>query len=150
MLKEHNLNLSLITSTLGNKLVTVIVTSNDAINNPFVFTIRYSVLPHSSLTFFADNKSLVDGEKFDIGSIDKGKSYTKSYILKNDGVYKNLMINSLTASENLSIIGTYSLPFALAPLGANSLVVTVLFDTLSVGLKDGIFTINYSEGSVPS
>lgn len=144
------LNLSLITSTLGNKLVTVIVTSNDAINNPFVFTIRYSVLPHSSLTFFADNKSLVDGEKFDIGSIDKGKSYTKSYILKNDGVYKNLMINSLTASENLSIIGTYSLPFALAPLGANSLVVTVLFDTLSVGLKDGIFTINYSEGSVPS
>jgi len=144
------LNLSTITSTLGNKSITVSVSSNDSLNNPFVFTLTYSVLPHTSLTFSSDNSELIDGEDFDVGSIDKGKSYTKSYTLRNDGVYKNLMIDSLTASEDLSIVGTYSLPFALAPNGSNSLVVTVLFDTLTVGLKDGIFTINYSEGSVPS
>jgi hypothetical protein len=97
-----------------------------------------------------DNVELVDGEEFDIGSIDRGKSYTKSYVLTNSGIYKNLLIDSLTASSDLSIVGTYSLPFTLSPNSANSLVVTVLFDTITVGLRDGIFTINYSEGSVPS
>lgn len=144
------LNLSLVTSTLSNKAVSVNVSSNDAINNPFSFALTYSVLPHSNLIFSSDSSDLTDGADFDVGSIDKGKSYTKSYILTNSGVYKNLTIDSFTASDDLSIVGTYSLPFTLAPNSANSLVITVLFDTLTVGLKDGIFTINYSEGSVPS
>lgn len=144
------LNLSVITSTLSNKSISVSIFSNDAANNPFTFTITYSVLPQSNLTFSLDNVELVDGEEFDIGSIDRGKSYTKSYVLTNSGIYKNLLIDSLTASSDLSIVGTYSLPFTLSPNSANSLVVTVLFDTITVGLRDGIFTINYSEGSVPS
>lgn len=144
------LNLSLITSTLSNKSISVNVSSNDAVNNPFSFTLTYSVLPHSNLIFSSDSTELTDGADFDAGSIDKGKSHTKSYILTNNGIYKNLMIDSFTASDDLSIVGTYALPFTLAPNGANSLVITVLFDTLIAGLKGGVFTINYSEGSIPS
>jgi len=143
------LNLNLNSAPLGNKSATVIIISNDAVNNPFIFTFAYSVLNQSNVVLYNGSSILSNGDIVDLTSIDKGKSLTKSYILKNSGIYKTVSIDSIIVDSSLTVSSSSSFPFSLLPNAENSLVFNIMFDTENAGLKEGSFTINYNEGSVP-
>lgn len=143
------LNILMNTASIGNKQINIVINSNDLSNNPFKFYITYSVIAHIIASISSGNDRFIDGSNFNIGSLDKGKSFTKSYVLKNNGIYKTMIVNSISTNKDLTLIGSYNLPFTLMPNSGNSLVFVIGFNTNNLGLKDGSFIINYDEGSVP-
>lgn len=146
---SKTLNVLINTGSIGNKKINIVITSSEYQNNPLKLYFVYSVLPQIS-AFITDGSKIIDNDSnTNIGSLDRGKSFVKSYFLRNSGIYKTMIVNSISGDKDLSIIGNYSFPFTLMPNSANSLAFIVVFDTNSPGLKEGSFIINYDEGSVP-
>lgn len=142
------LNLALNVSSYGNKNATITVNSNDPQNNPFVFNLSYTILPQFEAYLSSEGSVLSDGINVPLGFLDKGKSFIKTYSIKNTGIYKTLIINSVSVSDEMLLNSSISFPFILSPNAANSLVFAIAFDTDSVGLRSGSLTIDYSEGTV--
>jgi len=142
-----NINLNLQTSDLGNKSVRISVVSNDPTNNVYTITLNYAILPQAKLDFVLSGTAIVDGAEFSLGTLDRGKSFTKSYSLKNSGIYKSIVINSVSVSGDVQIQGTPAFPLTLTPNNANAGVFTLVFPTDVVGLKTGTLTIDWNEAT---
>lgn len=142
-----NINLNLQTSDLGNKSVRISVVSNDPTNNVYSITLNYAILPQAKLDFVLSGTAVVDGDEFSLGTLDRGKSFTKSYSLKNSGIYKSIVINSVSVSGDVQIQGTPAFPLTLTPNNANAGAFTLVFPTDVVGLKTGTLTIDWNEAT---
>lgn len=142
------LNLSLDVSSYGNKLATITVNSNDPQNNPFIFNLSYTILPQFEAYLSSEGSILSDGINVPLGFLDKGKSFIKTYSIKNTGIYKTLIVNSVSVSDEMLLNSSILFPVTLSPNAANSLVFAITFDTDSVGLRNGSLTVDYSEGTV--
>jgi hypothetical protein len=145
---SKTLLIDLETETEGDKKVNVSIFSNDIRNNPFNFSISYSIVPQSKIELLLQDSIIQDEDEIDIGSIVKNQNYVKRYNINNAGVYKSIIINSITSSSKISVISESSFPFILLPNKTNSLNFSIKLDTSESGLKSGTLVIDYDEGSI--
>jgi len=150
-----NININLSTNTQGNKSVSVQIVSNSSTNSVYNFTFTYAVLQQSKIEFSegfssgSANSVLVNGQETDFGTVERDRSLLRYFVLKNSGIYKSLIINSITSSSSdMSVLGLPSLPYILIPNNGNAVTFSVGFETSEVGLKEGVLSIDYEEGSV--
>jgi hypothetical protein len=143
------------TNTQGNKSVSVQIVSNSSTNSVYNFTFTYAVLQQSKIEFSegfssgSANSVLVNGQETDFGTVERDRSLLRYFVLKNSGIYKSLIINSITSSSSdMSVSGLPSLPYILIPNNGNAVTFSVGFETSEVGLKEGVLSIDYEEGSV--
>lgn len=148
--QEGFILLDLNTNLLGNKLIEVYVGSEAFENSVFIFTLNFSVLSQSKIEFLnASNIALVNNSRDELGTVDKNRDLTKSYTLKNSGIYRSIIINSISSTnQDLLIINNKPLPFTLLPNNVNSLTFSIDFDTDNVGLKESSLVIDYSDGNI--
>jgi len=150
-----NININLSTNVEGSKSISVQIVSNSRTNSVYDFTLTYAVLQQSKIEFsegFSSGSSdsvLVDGQETDFGTVERDRSLSRYFVLKNSGIYKNLIINSVTSSSaSMPLSGLPSFPYTLIPNNGNAMTFSVSFETSEVGLKEGILSIDYVEGSV--
>jgi len=152
-----NINISLSTNIEGSKSIGVRVVSNSRTNSVYDFTLTYAVLQQSKIEFsqgFSSgsvNSALVDGQETDFGVIERDRPLSRYFILKNSGIYKSIIINSVTSSStDMPLSGLPSFPYTLIPNNGNAITFSLGFETSEVGLKEGVLSIDYVEGSVYS
>lgn len=144
----YNFVLNLSVATAGTKKITVILYTTDTTNNPFVFTLTYSVLPAYDLRILdSTNTSLSSDNEIALGFIDKGTIPVKTYIIRNEGILNSIIINSITCSGDIIMQGSASLPITLNVGGSNALSFSVGFISSTVGQKAGDITIDWSVSS---
>lgn len=149
------ININLSTNIEGSKSVSVQIVSNSRNNSVYNFKLIYAVLQQSKIEFtegFSSGSSdsvLVDGQEKDFGTVERDRSLLRYFVLKNSGIYKTLIINSITSSsENMLLFGLPTFPYTLIPNNGNAMTFSVSFETSEVGLKEGVLSIDYVEGSV--
>lgn len=150
-----NININLSTNIEGSKSVSVQIVSNSKTNSVYNFTLTYAVLQQSKIEFSegfssgSTNSALVDGQETDFGTVERDRPLSRYFVLKNSGIYKSLIINSVSSSSaSMPISGLPSFPFTLIPNNGNAMTFSVSFETSEVGLKEGVLSIDYVEGSV--
>ena len=150
-----NINVNLSTNIEGTKSISVQVVSNSIANSVYDFTLTYAVLQQSKIEFRegfssgSSNSVLVDGQETDFGTVERDRSLSRYFVLKNSGIYKTLIINSITSSSaNMPLSGLPSFPYTLIPNNGNAITFSVSFETSEVGLKEGVLSIDYVEGSI--
>lgn len=150
-----NINVNLSTNIEGTKSISVQVVSNSIANSVYDFTLTYAVLQQSKIEFRegfssgSSNSVLVDGQETDFGTVERDRSLSRYFVLKNSGIYKTLIINSVTSSSpNMPLSGLPSFPYTLIPNNGNAITFSVSFETSEVGLKEGVLSIDYVEGSI--
>lgn len=150
-----NININLSTSSLGNKTVNIKVTSNDNQNPNYEISLKYAVLAHSKVEFkegFSSGKTektLIDGQTNEIGTVDRNVDLKRYFVLRNSGIYKTMIINSISSStDDIAISELPTLPYTLFPNSANSISFYITLETKKVGFKEGSLLIDYTEGDV--
>ena len=150
-----NINISLSTNIEGSKSVSVQIVSNSRTNSVYGFTLIYAVLQQSKIEFSegfssgSSNSVLINGQETDFGIVERDRSLSRYFVLKNSGIYKSLIINSITSSSvDMPLSGLPSFPYTLIPNNGNAITFSVGFETSEVGLKEGVLSIDYIEGSV--
>lgn len=150
-----NININLSTNVEGSKSVSVQIVSNSRTNSVYNFTLTYAVLQQSKIEFSegfssgSSNSVLVDGQETDFGTVERDRPLSRYFVLKNSGIYKSLIINSVSSSSpSMPLSGLPSFPYTLIPNNGNAMTFSVSFETSEVGLKEGILSIDYVEGSV--
>ncbi len=143
-LSSAYLTLTLDATSLGNKRITVIISSNDTANNPYRISLTYVVAPQANVQITENNISVADGSVIPLGLVNKGTNPTKTYTLRNSGVSRNVTINSISASGDIVLSNNSSMPFTLRPNSANFLIFTISFPSDTVGQKSGTLSIDWS------
>lgn len=144
---SKTLQVLLSTEELGNKTFTVTVISNDSAHNPYIFYVNYSVLPESNLEIKDEGVPIEDGDSVSLGSLDRGNDSKKTYILKNSGVSKSVIINSVSVTGDVIIDSVTPLPATLSPNNANAVTLIISFSTDESGLKSGNLIIDWDQSS---
>jgi len=142
---SKTLTLTLSTASLGNKRITIIVSSNDTVNNPYRISLTYVVSPQANLSIADSGTStLVDGAIFTLGLVNKGTNPTKTYTLRNNGVLRNVTVNSISVTGNVVLQSSPSVPVVLLPNNANAVTFVVSFPSSTVGQKSGTVVVDWS------
>ena len=141
-------------STEGAKSGTITINTSDVTENPFVINVVFSILPQTKLEFKSGANPanaieiVQNGDTEVLGVIEKSRPLRKSFVLSNSGIYKSLIINSITTSNtNITLQNLPSLPATLQKNNANSIAFDLYFLTSSSGLKTTDLVVDYSEGA---
>jgi hypothetical protein len=141
-------------SSEGNKAATITIISTDTTAPQFIIRVAYNILPQYNVVFKTGasvndaTSEVQDGDTQVFGVVEKGRPLSRSFVLSNSGIYKSVIINSISVNNsNLSLSNLPSLPATLAKNNGNAIVFNIDFSTMNSGLKNGDLTINYSEGS---
>lgn len=141
-------------ASLGTKTAQIVINTSDVNNTQKILDLIYNIKDQFKVVFksgpsySSTNDSLENNVTKSLGIVDKARTLKKSYSLQNDGVYKSVIINSITVnSVDLRLSNLPSFPYTLQIKNGNILNFDVDFNTATSGLKSGILNINYSEGN---
>lgn len=150
-----NINVNLSTNIEGTKSVNIQIVSNSQTNSVYNFTLIYAILQQSKIEFregFSSGSTastLIDGQENNFGVIERDRSLSRYFVLKNSGIYKDIIVNSITSSSpDMTPSGLPSFPFVLIPNNGNAISFSLVFETSEVGLKEGVLSISYQEGAI--
>jgi len=137
------LTVELDTLETGDKSFVVVISSNDPDENPFIFTVTYSVSLPFELIVSQGDTDLDDGSTLNLGSYNERTTINKVITLENNGISYGIRVTNILVGGEVSLVNLPSLPFVLQPNNSNSVQFTLRFASSSLGRKTGDLSIQW-------
>lgn len=131
------------TADLGNKSVIVTITSNDSDENPFVFTITYTVAKAFDLIVQESSEEVTEDETVNLGSFNKRTIINRNISVSNRGISYGIRLLSISSDGEVSLIGVPSLPYVLQPNERNIVEFVARFGSATLGRKNASLRIQW-------
>jgi len=131
------------TADLGNKSVIVTITSNDSDENPFIFTITYTVAKAFDLIVQESSEEVAEDETVNLGSFNKRTIINRNISVSNRGISYGIRLLSISSDGEVSLIGVPSLPYVLQPNERNIVEFVARFGSATLGRKNASLRIQW-------
>lgn len=131
------------TTGLGDKSVVVLITSNDSDENPFVFTISYTIAKAFDLFVQESSEEVESDETVNLGSFNKKTIINKNISISNKGISYGIRLLSISSDGDISLLGVPSLPFVLQPNERSIAEFVARFGSATLGRKNASLRIQW-------
>ena len=131
------------TTELGDKSLIVTITSNDSDENPFVFTISYTVSKAFDLIVQESSEEVTEDETVSLGSFNKRTIINRNISISNRGISYGIRLLSISSDGEVSLIGIPSLPYVLQPNERNIVEFVARFGSATLGRKSASLRIQW-------
>jgi hypothetical protein len=131
------------TSSIGEKSFVITINSNDAVNNPFVFTVIYTVAESYDLVIKQSTSELSDNDTISLGSITQNSVVSKNISMSNSGILYGIKVTNIISQGSADLLQIPALPIVLEPNESNSFSFVVRVNTASLGQKTSLVQIQW-------